>query len=199
MRERWNERHSADRFVWSDEPNRLLIHALDGLEAGARVLDLACGQGQNAVWLAERGFQVTAIDFSGRAIRRALELATERNVGVEWICGDVTRFVPPREAFRLALILYLHVSSRKRRTVLDCAAQALAPGGELLMIGHAGRNLAEGAREPCDPDVLFDPTEIAGELESAGFEVERSEYVRRPLADRGGAVDVILRARRRPG
>ena len=91
----WNERYSSEELVWGIEPNRFLAEELGDAEPVGRVLDLACGEGRNAIWLAERGFEVTAVDFSEVAIERARGLAGRRGVDVEWICADVTSYEPP--------------------------------------------------------------------------------------------------------
>jgi 2-polyprenyl-3-methyl-5-hydroxy-6-metoxy-1,4-benzoquinol methylase len=195
-RERWNERYSATELVWGEEPNRFLVEELGDVVASGRTLDLACGEGRNAIWLAARGFAVTAVDFSAVAIERARSRAAERGVHVDWVCDDVTRFEPPVAAFQWVVILYLQIPGVERSRALAHAASALAPGGRLLMVGHAVRNLVEGVGGPQQPDVLWDPEEIARELGALGLEVERAEHVLRPVEEQGTAVDALLRARR---
>jgi SAM-dependent methyltransferase len=193
-RDRWNERYAAAELVWGAEPNRFLVEQLGDVLATGRALDLACGEGRNAIWLAARGFDVTAVDFSAVAIERARALAAERGVHVDWICEDVTRFEPPPRAFGWVVILYLQLPGVERARALARAASALEPGGRLLMIGHARRNLAEGVGGPQEPDVLWDPQEIARELGVLGLEVERAEHVLRPVEEQGTAIDALLRA-----
>ena len=147
----WNERYSSEELVWGIEPNRFLAEELGDAEPVGRVLDLACGEGRNAIWLAERGFEVTAVDFSEVAIERARGLADRRGVDVEWICADVTSYEPPPEAFERVVVLYLHLPEADQARALRHAVAALAPGGALLMIGHALRNLTEERRRPAAP------------------------------------------------
>jgi SAM-dependent methyltransferase len=142
---------------------------------------------------------VTAVDYSDVAIRRARELAAAEGVEVEWVCADVTSYEPAPAAFALVLVSYLQVRPEARRAVLERAAAALSPGGELFMIGHALRNLTEGTGGPRDPSVLYDPDEIALEVRAVGLRVARCEEVLRPVAVGDAtrdAIDVLVEARR---
>jgi hypothetical protein len=148
------------------------------------------------VWLAERDWRVTAIDFSDVALGLARDLAAERGVDVEWIEGDVTAWTPPAGAFDLVCVLYLQLPSVERRVALARAAGAVRPGGTLLVVGHDLSNMTEGVGGPSDPDVLFTPETIVAEID--GFAIDRAERVRRPVegAERE-AIDALVRARRR--
>jgi 2-polyprenyl-3-methyl-5-hydroxy-6-metoxy-1,4-benzoquinol methylase len=88
QREDWNRRHGEAGLLFGAEPNRFLVAEVEGLAPG-RALDVACGSGRNAVWLAARGWQVTGVDFSGVALEQARGLAAERGVDVEWVEADV--------------------------------------------------------------------------------------------------------------
>jgi SAM-dependent methyltransferase len=200
-RKAWNQRYRSVDLVWGTEPNRFVAEALGGREPAGRALDLACGEGRNAIWLARRGWRVTGVDLSDVAIERARKLAAAEGVEAEWVCADLTSYEPDPEAFALVVISYLQVPEDARRSVLSHAASALAPGGELFMIGHARRNLTEGVGGPRDPAVLWDPDEIRGDLQAAGLRVERCEEV--PRAVNGGdgvleAIDVLAAARAGP-
>ena len=200
-REDWNARYAAHELLWGAGPNRFVAEALGAVPARGRALDLACGEGRNAIWLAAHGWQVTAVDYSAVALDRARRLAAERQVAVEWIEADLTAFAPPAAAFQLVLIAYLHLPPPARRTVLACAAAALAPGGELFMVGHARRNLTEGVGGPQRAEVLWEPAEIHAELGALGLAVQRAEHVRRPVESADGvraAIDTIARATRPP-
>jgi len=200
-REDWNTRYSSKDLVWGAEPNRFLAEELGGIAPRGRALDLACGEGRNAIWLAKQGWQVTAVDYSHAAIERARRLGREQGVEIEWIESDVTSFAPPRETFQLVIIAYLHLPEDQRRTVLRLAAAALAPNGLLFMVGHARRNLAEGTGGPQNPALLWEPEEIRAELSSLGLTVERADHVLRPVETPEGtrnAIDTLARAERRP-
>jgi SAM-dependent methyltransferase len=198
-REAWDERYRAKDLVWGAEPNRFVAELLGDREPAGRALDLACGEGRNAIWLAKRGWSVTGVDFSEVAIERARKLAGEAGAPVEWVCADASRYEAEAGAFALVLVSYLQVPAAERRAVLARAAAALAPGGELFLIGHALRNLADGTGGPQHPSVLWDPEDLAAELRGVGLHVERCEEVMRPVeGEAREAIDVLARARR-PG
>jgi len=193
----WNARYAATDLLWSTGPNRFVAAELEGRAPQGRALDLACGEGRNAIWLAEQGWKVTAVDFSGVAIERARKLAESRGVDVEWLCADLASYEPPAGTFQLVLIAYLQLPGTELRGVLARAAAALAPASELMMIGHARRNLSEGVGGPQDPAVLWTPDGISGALRTLGLSVERCEHVQRVVDTPDGpreAVDVLARA-----
>jgi SAM-dependent methyltransferase len=195
-REDWDRRYAEVENLWSAKPNRFLVAEVAALEPG-RALDLACGEGQNAIWLAERGWQVQGVDYSSVAIAKARARAERDGVDVDFVEDDILRFEPEVRAFDLVLLLYLHLSAEERRRVLRRAASALAPGGTLLLLGHDLLNLTEGVGGPSDPALLFIPDDIVAELD--GLAVEKAERVYRDVAgaDRP-AIDALVRASR-PG
>jgi SAM-dependent methyltransferase len=197
----WDARYAAHEMLWGAEPNRFMAEALGALPARGRALDVACGEGRNAVWLAQRGFRVAALDFSRVALARGAALARARDVRVGFAQADVTTLPVASGAFALAVVAYLQVPRADRRRTLAHAARALAPGGLLFAVGHARRNLTEGVGGPGDPAVLWEPAELAADLREAGLGVERVEEVRRPVGtDEGPREAVDLRAwARRPG
>jgi ubiquinone/menaquinone biosynthesis C-methylase UbiE len=169
---------------------------LEGLAAG-RALDLACGAGRHAVWLAERGWQVTGVDFSEAALRQARSRAAERGVEVRWVQADLLEYEPPDGAFDLVLVLYLHVPRKERRLVLAKASAAVAECGRLLLVGHDLANLDTGAPGPTDPGLLYTSGEVAAELPD--LHIERAARVSRLTETDCGeveALDALVLARR---
>jgi SAM-dependent methyltransferase len=196
-RERWNERYADPELLWGSTPNRFLVSETEGLPP-ARALDLACGEGRNAVWLAERGWRVTGVDFAEAALAKAAGLAAARNVELELIHADLLDWVPPAGAYDLVVVLYLQLPAAERRLVLGRAAGAVAPGGTFLLVAHDLRNLTEGHGGPSDPTVLTTADEVAAEL--PGLAVEQAGCVERPVEGAGRpALDTLVRARRPPG
>lgn len=196
-REQWDERYRADELVWKAEPNRFLVEEVAGLAPG-RALDLACGEGRNALWLAGKGWQVTAVDFSAVGLEKARRLASERELELILVEADVVEWEPPVASFDLVVLMYLHLPAGARRRVLRAATRGLAPGATLLVVGHDSTNLTEGVGGPQDPAVLFGPEDIVGDLD--GLEIERAERARRPVATGDGevdAIDTVVRAVRR--
>ncbi len=198
----WDDRYRGREYVWTTDANRFLVSVVGDLEPG-RALDLATGEGRNAVWLSETGWTVTAVDFSTVGVEKARRLAADRGVEVEWICTDVLTHVPEPEAYDLVTVLYLHLPRGQLREVLRTAASALAREGTLLAVGHDRRNLVEGHGGPQDPGVLWDPELISGWLSDEGLAVTEASTVERPVETEDGtaiALDSLVTAtRRRPG
>ena len=193
-REDWNSRYAQKELLWTAEPNRRFAAEVGGLEPG-RALDVACGEGRNAVWLAERGWQVTAVDFSDVALGKGARLAETRGVEVDWIVADVLEYEPDRRAFDLVAVLYLQLPHEQFVRALHHAADAVAHGGTLFVLGHDTTNLVDGYGGPKDAAVLFTPEDVTGALD--GLVVERAEKVERTvaLADaEATAVDALVRA-----
>lgn len=188
-REAWDERYAAaPDLLWSAEPNRFVVEEAARLEPG-RALDLAAGEGRNAVWLAERGWQTTAVDFSQVAIERGRRLAHQRGVAVDWQVADVLAYQPAEEAFDLVLLAYLHLPAADLANVLRRARTALAPGGRLLSVGHDLANLTDGVGGPQDPAVLHTVEGVTAQLD--GLEICRAEVARRPVQIEGRTVDAL--------
>ncbi len=159
-------------------------------------LDLGAGDGRNAVWLAEHGWRVTAVDFSPVAVDRGRALAATAGVEVEWRVADLLGWTPAPEAFDLVVLLFIHLPPDERHLVYARAAAAVARGGTLLVVGHDRSNLTDGVGGPRDPDVLFSSDEIVRDL-PAGFVVERSGTVRRAASSAPAPLDAVVRAVRR--
>jgi SAM-dependent methyltransferase len=193
-REDWDRRYSAVENLWSAKPNRFLVTEVSELEPG-RALDLACGEGQNAIWLASRGWEVLGVDYSAVAIAKARARAVREGVDVELREADLLDFEPEAAAYDLVLLLYFHLPPAELRVVLERARSSLAPGGTLVLVGHDTLNMTEGTGGPSDPSVHFTPDEIALELE--GLRIEKAERVLREVAGaERPAIDALVRARR---
>ena len=195
-RDDWDARYAATELVWSAEPNRFVEAEAADLAPG-RALDLAAGEGRNAIWLAERGWAVTAVDFSRVALEKAAELAASRDATIETVEADVTTYEPARGAFDLVLIAYLQTPADDRARWLAHARDALAPAGTLLIVCHDRSNLDGGYGGPQDANVLTTPEEVAAALD--GLEIEKAELVHRTVSTPDGdhvAVDHLVRARR---
>jgi len=196
-REAWNRRYAGSELVWTAQPNRFLVAEASGLRPG-RALDLACGEGRNAVWLAEQGWQVTGVDFSEVALDKARDLAAARGVEAEWEQADLLAYQPAPRAFDLVLVFYLQLPAAQRRTIVRAAADAVAPGATLLLVAHDRSNLEHGHGGPQQPAVLYTAGEVVADLDGSGLEIERAERVERPVQTPDGeriALDALVRAR----
>ena len=194
----WNERYATAEYVWKADPNVFLVQEVEGLSPG-RALDLACGEGRNAVWLAEQGWTVTGVDFSDVGLDKGRRMAAERGVEVDWVCADATAWTAPEPTYDLVVVFYLQLPADDRGRALAAAGHALAPGGTLLVVAHDRRNLTGGVGGPQDPSVLYGPDDVLADLGAAGVEVEveRAETIERPVADADRpALDCLVRVTR---
>jgi len=194
----WDRRYEGRDLVWTAEPNRFLVAETETLTPG-RAIDLACGEGRNAVWLAEHGWQAVGADFSEVGLQKARELADARGVSVEWVAADLLEYRPEPQAFDLVLIFYLQVPAGERQPILRAAADAVAPAGTFLLVAHDSTNLRHGHGGPPNPAVLYTADDVVDDLDGAGLQIERAERIERPVQTPDGervALDALVRARR---
>lgn len=198
-REQWDRRYAGADLVWPVDANRFVVRETADLTP-RRALDLGTGEGRNAIWLAERGWHVTAVDFSAVALEKGRRLAGERGVDVEWIEADLRSYMPEREVFGLVLVMYMHPLAPERRSLVRMAASALAAGGTLLVVGHDRTNLTQGVGGPQDVDRLFGPEDIVADLAGVDrLRTIRAERVLRPVHTDDGertAIDALVRVKR---
>jgi SAM-dependent methyltransferase len=194
----WDKRYAEKGFVWTSQPNRFLVAEAERLAPG-RALDVACGEGRNAVWLAEGGWQVTGVDFSAVGLEKTRALARSRGVSVRCVAADLRQFTPEPSAYDLVLVFYLQVPAVERTAIVRTVAEAVAADGLFLLVGHDSSNLEHGHGGPRDPAVLYAPDDVAADLTATGLAVERAETVQRPVDTSDGprvALDAFVRARR---
>jgi SAM-dependent methyltransferase len=200
----WEERYSGSTTVWSGRPNAQLVAEATDLAPGT-ALDAGCGEGGDAIWLAGRGWQVTAVDISGAAVRRGQEHAAthEEQVAkrIEWIEADLTAWQPGEGRYDLVATHFLHLPGA-RDGLFGRLAEAVAPGGTLLVVGHdlsdpraaAAHHQAEGRQ--------FTAEEVAADLDPDGWDISFAGARTREATDHEGneiiASDTVLCARRRP-
>jgi SAM-dependent methyltransferase len=196
-RQQWDELYASTDLVWTAEPNVFVARELGGLAPG-RALDLGAGEGRNAIWLAERGWQVTAADFSAVALAKAAKLAAARGVtGITWVAADLRDYQPPPDSFDLVLLAYIHLPPAESTALLHAAATALAPGGTLLFVGHDRDNIAHGYGGPQEPAVLHQAAEVVAAL--PGLIIQQAGQERRAVPASEGertAIDTLVRAQR---
>jgi len=194
----WDTRYSTDELVWKADPNQFVVEECRDLEPG-RALDVACGEGRNAIWLAERGWDATGVDFSPVGLDKARLIAGRRGVEVEWIEADLLSWEPTNGTFDLILVAYLQLPEDERRHVHQALVPGIAAGGTLLVIGHDSTNLNEGVGGPQSPHVLFSPDDVVHDVDGLGLEVVRAERVLRTVDTPQGprnAVDALVRLSR---
>ena len=196
----WEEFYSNSDRVWSGNPNPILVREVAGLTPGT-ALDLGCGEGADAIWLARQGWRVTAVDVSAIALRRAAAHAVEAEVTdrIDWQQHDLASTFPVG-TFDLVSAQFLHSPVHlPREAILQSAAMAVAPGGVLLVAGHAN---SPSTGHDHHPDMEFPtPTQVLDSLELVpeGWTVESTETVERTIVHNGHSVtraDNVLRVRR---
>lgn len=193
----WDARYAEHELVWSAEPNEFVVAEAGGPpHRGATAVDLACGEGRNAVWLAEHGWEVTGVDFSPVALDKARGLAQRRGVTVDWVVADVTTWQPP-DTVVLVVIAYLQLPPSELEAALAGAVAAVGVGGRLIAVGHHVDNLEHGHGGPPDRRVLWDHEWISQRL--VGLTVWRALRVPRVVETEQGsrtALDALVLASR---
>ena len=173
----WDERYAAGELVWSAEPNQFVAAELADLAPG-RALDLAAGEGRNAIWLARRGWQVTAADFSQVALDKGRRLAGD--TVVRWVCADATTWAEAA-SYDLVVLAYLQLPAQQRRAAVRAAYDALVPGGTFFLVVHDTTNLTEGTGGPQDPAMLMTAEDVLADLAGTTHVVVRAGRVARTV------------------
>jgi SAM-dependent methyltransferase len=195
--ESWNERYRAAELVWSSTPNQFVEAELADLPPG-RAVDLAAGEGRNAIWLARRGWQVTAVDYAQAALDKGRSLAG--NLPVEWVCADATTWSGDA-SYDLCVVAYLQLVAEERRAATRQGFASLRHGGTFLLVAHDTSNLTEGVGGPQDAAVLMTADDALADLGGETFDVVRAERVERDVGQPDGttrtAYDALVRVVRR--
>lgn len=186
----WDELYRESDRRWSGAPNAALVAEVSALPPG-RALDVGCGEGGDAHWLAERGWRVTAVDISPVALERAA--AAGNGHGVEWVHADPLAAPPSARAYDLVTAHYLPIPHEPDHAAVLGLLGAVAPGGVLLFVGHHIVEVPPDWRGP-DPSTFYQPGEVADLLDDE-WTVEVNEIRLRPGATHHPE-DVVLRARR---
>ncbi|MCL1594733.1 MAG: class I SAM-dependent methyltransferase [Actinomycetia bacterium] len=185
--EMWDDRYKGSDLVWSAEPNIFLPPLVEGVTAGS-ALDVACGEGRNAIWLARQSWAVTATDFSPVGIDKARELAGDTQV--DWVVADATTYEPDT-TFDLVMIFYLHLPEDQIAAAFERAVAAVAPGGTLFAVGHALSNLTDGYGGPPIPEILWSKERIDPYVDGLDI-IELGERERYVEAADATALDLIV-------
>jgi SAM-dependent methyltransferase len=191
----WDARYSERKgSMWSGRPNGRLVAEIADLTPG-RALDVGCGEGADAIWLARRGWKVTAIDISDVAVGRAREAAELAGASVEWVCGDALQTPFPARTFDLVSMQYPALPKAAGEAAVQTLVDAMQSGGLLLAVYH---DLDDEHREHMKSQG-FDPADYVGADELAGL--LRDDFTVEPRTDPPPATlhiaDIVLRARRR--
>jgi SAM-dependent methyltransferase len=193
----WDDRYAEHEQMWSGRPNGTLLVELGALPPGT-ALDVGCGEGGDAIWLAAHGWRVTGLDVSAVALARARAAAQASGVDVEWVCAALTDHQPPAGGYDLVSVHYPALPRSAAGEAIDALLAAVAAGGTLLVVGHEHVDLEHARAHGFDPADYVHPPDVAARLRD-GWLVEIDEQ--RPRVDptppeAGHVEDRVLRARR---
>lgn len=195
----WDERYSQAEMVWGTPPNPVVVEYATSLPAG-RALDLACGEGRHALWLATRGWRTTGVDFSSVAIEKARQIATQAPRSVrerlDYVVDDITSpdALDDPEGYDLVLMIFVHLDRAQRRALVSHVIDALKPEGILMILGHDTINLTQGVGGPPDSEILYTPDDLKDDLDGR-LDVTVAERRHRDVEGRT-AIDALLVARK---
>ncbi|MET4096120.1 methyltransferase domain-containing protein [Arthrobacter sp. UYCu712] len=200
----WDERYSSQPRVWSGRPNPQLLAEAAALPPG-RALDLGCGEGADAIWLAAQGWTVTAVDVSAVALERAAAHALEsgQTGNIEWVRQDLATWVPERQ-YELVSAQFLHSTLMPWQEALQLAAAAVRTGGTLFVVGHHPEGLPPWGNHH-SPETYFSAEDVVRELGIAAPEwrvdvaVSRRRSMTGPDGEPAEIADAVLRATRLAG
>lgn len=198
VEQEWDQRYAVEGRLWSGRPNGALLAEVAGLAPG-RALDVGCGEGADAVWLARGGWQVTGLEVSGIALQRAARHAQDAGVPIQWVHAGLAEAALPPGSFDLVSAQYPALQRTPDGAAERALLAAVAPGGVLLLVHHAGMDTH------VNPDSNFDPADyvwpsMVADLLDQDWTVEVDEQRPRVVPDGGAGAhhtdDVVLRARR---
>lgn len=200
----WNERYGSVERVWSGNPNRRLVEQATDLDPGT-ALDVGCGEGADAIWLAERGWQVTALDVStvalDRGAARAAELGDEVAQRIRWLPADLLTWDPAPEKFDLVSAQFMHLPQAPLEALHRRLAAAVRPGGTLLIAGHHPSDMHTTMGRPGHAGLMFTAEQIAASLDSDDWQIVLTAAPEREAVDPEGETmtirDAVMHAVRR--
>jgi SAM-dependent methyltransferase len=200
----WNELYGSKESLWSGRPNTQLVEQVQGLEPGT-ALDVGCGEGADAIWLAQLGWSVTGIDISVVALQRAATHAADAGPDVarriEWVRGDLDKYTPEPASFTLVTAQYMHLPTLDRIALHGRLGRAVAPGGTLLIVSHDPTDLETTMGRPPLHDFFATAADVAGSLNPEEWEIVIAEARPRqapdPSGDQIAIHDAVVRAQRR--
>ncbi|HEY1117479.1 MAG TPA: class I SAM-dependent methyltransferase [Acidimicrobiales bacterium] len=204
----WDERYAGSGRVWSGRPNARLVEQVADLRPGT-ALDVACGEGGDAIWLAQQGWRVTAVDVSEVALEKVVAHAEDAGVADRLRLGLYDALDDPRPAgrrtFDLVTVSFLHVPVPDFAPIYRGIAAAVAPGGRLLVTAHHPDDVTTGARHDHGPGLMFEPDRVLATLgvgePGSPWEVEVADTPVRDQEWDGSTItvrDTVVRLRRRP-
>jgi SAM-dependent methyltransferase len=199
----WDQRYQSSSNLWSGHVNTHLVTEVSDLSPGV-ALDVGCGEGADAIWLAEQGWQVTAVDVSSVALERgavqALEVGADVAKRITWLHADLTEWIPAAAAYDLVSAQFLHLPKDQREVLHRQLAESVAPGGILLIVGHHPSDLQTTVPRPDVPELFFTAFDVAAALDAEQWVTRVDEARARQTLDPEGRTvtihDAVLMAQR---
>jgi SAM-dependent methyltransferase len=165
----WDERYAGGDFQFGEAPNLFLLSQAHRLRPGMHALAVGDGEGRNGVWLAERGLDATAVDWSAVGLAKARALADRRGVALATVTADLTRWDWPEVRFDVIAWIFVHLPPEDRALACEGALRALAPGGLLILECFTPAQHGRRSGGPKDPALLWSRALV--ERHFAGLEV----------------------------
>lgn len=165
MENSWDQRYAVEAYIYGTEPNDWFAEKLKIMKCGKLLLP-AEGEGRNAVWAAEHGWEVTAFDQSAEAENKARRLAADRNVEINYLMKDLRSFRGEEGSFDAIGLIYVHMPPTFRKDVHTELIKLLRPGGSLILEAFAKAQLPNKSGGPKDIDLLYDPAELKNDFKS---------------------------------
>lgn len=193
----WDNAYRSRQAAWSPEPNDLVVAAVADVKPG-RALDVGCGDGADAIWLAERGWRVTASDISSVALERGR--AMDQTGRIEWLQADLLEWTPEASAYDLVAAHFVHFAAQEREIVFRRLAAAVRPHGTLVVVAHHPSDLQTTAGRWPMPELYYVADDIAALLKPTEWQIVDAAVRPRSAVDPQGQTitvhDTVFQARR---
>jgi 2-polyprenyl-3-methyl-5-hydroxy-6-metoxy-1,4-benzoquinol methylase len=163
VKEFWDERFSAEEYIYGEEPSEYFRQFIDGMKPG-RVLIPGAGEGRDAVYAAKLGWEVHAFDQSSSGRNKALKLAKKHHVEINYVVADAADYDPGKNKFDLIAMVFFHLPPEFRSNFHNKLIQWLKPGGKVLVEAFHLRQMNNHSGGPKDPDLLITARQLAGDF-----------------------------------
>lgn len=188
----WDERYSSTDFVYGTEPNTFFKDELDKLKSG-NILLLGEGEGRNAVYAAVKGWNVDAVDFSIIAKEKALKLAEENSVSINYEITDLSEYKPKSSYYNAAAIIFLHLNPKIRSDVHSKVVDSLIPGGTLIIEVYEKKQLGKDSGGPKNIDMLYSKEELKDDFKKMKIIMLGKEIITLNESEQHAGEAVVLR------
>lgn len=169
MKDFWEERYSEDGLAYGEDPNVYLTEVIEQVKPKGKVLVVGDGEGRNGVWLANKGFNVTSVDYSEVAVKKIEAFAKKRDVNLQVFCADLNTWDWPKNEYDAVISIYVHFPSESRATIHHKMVEALKPGGKIIMEAFNKMQLDYPSGGPPVIDMLFSEAELKEDFVNANI------------------------------